>query len=261
MAKRVSIREKRREAPDWIFSWRPLGTPTLPKWLATIAVSMAFVFLVTSVRIRVTPPVPWAEHKASVIHVGDDPESQSLVQKAKEGGPFPARFDLAEWESSADSGRVLTDALRWTPPVYQPTLLDLPAKVVPPLKLASAGKSVFPKYEARDVDTPPAAAPRQVPVLSPLSAGAAAWIPRELPPFDDPALAEITDKPWRFLLRIDPGGRVLDAFPLVDLENDKPSPIHWLRRVTFTPDSNKSPRWIAVDLSFANQPADGSDAR
>lgn len=261
MTRRVSIREKRREAPEWIFRWRPLGVPALPKWLAMIAVTMAFVFLVTSVRIRVSPPTPWAARKATLILTGDDAESRALTQKASEGGPFPARFDLSDWENSADIGKLVTSAIRWTPPVYQPALLELPREVASPVKLASAGMPVFPKHETPSAEPPPAVL-KQVPVLSPLSAGASKWMPRELPEFAGPVPAELIGKPMRFLLRVDPAGRVLDVQPLVDLENDKPSPMAWLRRVTFAPDSNKPSRWIAVDLSFANQAAaDGPDAR
>lgn len=262
MARRVSIREKRREAPEWIFRWRPLGVPTLPKWLALIAVTLAFVFLVTSVRIRVMPPPLSATRKASLILTGDDPESRALAQKANEGGPFPGRFDLSDWESSAEINRLVASATRWTPPVYQPKLLDLPAEAARPVKLAAAGRPVFPKHEPTPAAPQPAAL-KQVPVLAPLSPGASRWMPRDLPDFTDPVPAGFVGKPMRFLLRLDPSGRVQDVQPLVDLENDKPSPIRWLRNVTFAPatDSNRKPRWIAVDLSFANQAADGPDAR
>jgi hypothetical protein len=260
MARRVSIREKRREAPEWIFRWRPLGDPVLPKWLAFTAVTMAFVFLVASVRIRVTPPPSSMARKAALILTGDDAESRALAQKAAEGGPFPTRFDLTEWENSAETSALIASALRWTPPVYQPKLLDLPAGAASPVKLAAAGEPVFPKRSMPPAEPPPLVV-RQVPVLSPLSAGASRWMPRELPEFSDPVPAGSIGKPLRFLLRLDPSGRVLDAQPLVDLENDMPSPLPWLRRVTFAPEPNKPSRWIAVDLSFANQAADGPDAR
>lgn len=261
MARRVSIREKRKEAPEWIYSWRSLGTPALPKWLATAAVTMGFIFLITSVRIQVTPPAPWVSSKASVIQVGDDAESRALIQKAIEGGPFPARFDLTDWEESAGVVKLLADALRWTPPVYQPKLIDLPEETIPPVKLAAAGKPVFPKHAAPVAETPSATALKQVPVISPLSTGPVKWMPRELPEFSEPVTPELADKPWRYLLRLDSAGRVSEVFPLVGLEANKPSPVSWLRRVTFAPDSNKPVRWIAVDLSFANPAADGSDAR
>lgn len=262
MARRVSIREKRKEAPEWIYSWRPQRTPALPKWIATAAVTMGFVLLITSVRIRVSAPAPWVASKASVIQVGDDAESRALVQKAIEGGPFPARFDLADWEESAGVGKLLAGALRWSPPVYQPKLIDLPEESIPPVKLAAAGRPVFPKRAAPVVDPPAANSVRQVPVISPLSAGPVKWMPRELPEFPDPVTADLADKPWRFLLRLDSSGRVIEAFPLVGLESNKPSPVSWLRRVTFAPEPEKPSRWIAVDLSFANQAAaDGPDAR
>ena len=37
MAKRVSIKHKRKEAPEWVFPWRRLGESPFPKWFAIAA--------------------------------------------------------------------------------------------------------------------------------------------------------------------------------------------------------------------------------
>jgi hypothetical protein len=92
MGKRISIRQQRKEAPEWIFNWRSTGNPALSKWLAILVTAGLFALLMTFVRIRVWSPVAWAAPKAGVIQVTDDAIGRALTLRAREGGPFPSRF-------------------------------------------------------------------------------------------------------------------------------------------------------------------------
>lgn len=262
MGKRVSIRHMRKEAPEWVFPWRPLGESRFPKWFATLLVGAAFAFFVTSVRIHVTPPTPWAARKASVIQVTDDAESRALTLRAREGGPFPSRFEPSEWEGDAALEQAAFEATRWSPPPYVPVLRDLPKETPPPMSLAAKGEPVLPKRRPEPVAAPVSVNLKLAPVLVPLSGITAAAMPGKLPPFDGAVDATMTAEPWRFLVRLDAAGNVQYCISLAGGDEAGPSPLEdWLRRVLFKPEPAKPARWIAVGVGFANQPADGTDAR
>ena len=258
MAKRVPFKHKRKEAPEWVFPWRPLGQSPFPNWFALLLVGSAFAFFLTSVRIHVTPPTPWATHKASVIQVTDDAEGRALTLRAREGGPFPARFEPAVWEGTAVLKQAAMDAARWSPPAYVPALRDLPDEVTPPLSLAGKGEAVLPKRKPSVNAVPETARLKLAPTLYPLSGISPAAMPRELPAYDGAVDAKMTPEPTRFLVRLDTAGNVRDCVSLAG----GASPLEdWLRRVTFNPEPAKPSRWIAVGVGFTNQPADGPDAR
>lgn len=261
MAKRVSMKHKRREAPEWIFPWGGLRTLSFAKVFAIVLTGSAFAVLLTSVRIRVAAPVPWAAPKAAVIQVLDDAEGRSLTLRAREGGPFPSRFDPAAWELTPAIEQVAWQATRWRPPPYVPPLRELPDEPAP-LRLAKPGAPVLPTCE------PPAEPVRMagkllvVPTLDPLSGITRAEMPRELPPFDGEVTPAMAAASWRFMLRVDAAGAVMDCVSLTGGDEPGKVPLEaWLRRVSFQPDRAGATRWIALGLGFFNQPADGSDAR
>lgn len=260
MGKRVSIRQKRREAPEWVFPWRPLGGSRFPGTFAVLLVGALFALLLSSVRIRVTPPAPWAARKASVIHTLQDEESRALTLRAREGGPFPSRFDPAGWDGAVAIERAAFDTARWSPPPHAPVLRDLPQDEDLPLKPAAPGEAVFPKRAPGSRPAPAATDLRPVPTLYPLSGITRAGMPDTLPPFEggpDPA------EGWnRFLIRLDASGHVTDCVSLAGGDENGPSPLEaWLRRVTFQPEPTKPARWIAVEVGFANPLPDGNNAR
>jgi hypothetical protein len=101
-----------------------------------------------------------------------------------------------------------------------------------------------------------------VPSLYPLSGITPAEMPQELPPFDGPVNPAMAAESWRFLLRLNAAGGVLDCVSLSGGDEAGASALEdWLRRVSFQPEPAKPTRWIAVGVGFSNQPADGSDAR
>jgi hypothetical protein len=262
MARRISIKHKRMAAPAWVFNWRRLGKSPLPNGIAILVVGCGFALFLTSVRIRVVSPTPWVTHKASVIHVTDDAEGQALTLRAREGGPFPSRFEPSAWQHAVALEQAALEAARWTPPPYVPILRDLAAEVTPPVTLAAKGACILPKLSPETHAAPLAVKLRLAPVLEPLSGITTAAMPRELPPFDQAVDATMTAEPWRFLVRLDSAGNVLECVSLAGGDEAVPSPLEtWLRRVAFKPEPAKPSRWIAVGVGFTNQPADGTDAR
>ena len=262
MAKRVSIRHKRRAAPDWVFPWRPLGMSPLPKWLAVLLVGGAFAFFLTSVRVRVSPPTPWAPRKASVIHVTDDAVGRALTLRAREGGPFPSRFEPSEWEGGAAMVQTAFESARSPSPSYVPALRDLPVGAAPAMCLAAKGEPVWPKHRSAARAPQVSAKLKLAPVLYPRSGISAASMPQVLPPFDSLVDEKITAETWHILVRLDAAGNVQDCVSLAGAAGADPSPLEdWLRRVSFNPEPSKPSRWIAVGLGFTNQPIDGTDAR
>jgi hypothetical protein len=262
MGKPSSRQHLHQGAPEWVFQWRQsMGSP-LHKWVAILMVGGGFAFFLTSVRIRVVPPTPWATHKASVIHVTDDAEGRMLTLRAREGGPFPSRFEPSAWDGAAAMERSAFEAARWTPPAYIPELRNLPDEVTPPVPLAVKGERILPKLRPESVAAPVAVKLRPTPELYPLSGITAAAMPRELPPFDGAIDAPLAAEPWRFLIRVDAAGNVRDCVSLAGGDDAGPSPlVAWLRRVSFPAEPAKPARWIAIGVGFANQPADGPDAR
>lgn len=262
MPKRVPFKRKRKEAPEWVFPWRPLGESRFPKCLAIVLVGAAFTFLLTSVRIRVTPPTPWAAHKASVIQVTDNAESRALTLRALEGGPFPSRFEPSEWEGAAVLEQTAFAAARWSPPPYVPALRELPDKVTPSVLLAAKGEPVLPKRNPSSELAPVQVQLKLAPVLYPLSGITPASMPRELPAYDGAVDARMTSEPSRFLIRLDTAGQVRDCVSLAGAAVADPSPLEdWLRRVSFNPEAIKPSRWIAVGVGFTNQPVNGTHTR
>jgi hypothetical protein len=263
MAKRVSMRHKRREAPEWVFPWRGRRDSPFPKAFAILLAGGAFAVLLTSVRIRVAAPVAWAGHKAAVIQVLDDAEGRALTLRATEEGPFPSRFEPSEWEWAAATERDAYQAARWRPEPYAPALRDLPDADAPsPLQLAAPGEAVLPDRHPSPAPARPIEKSALFPALYPLSGITASSLPGELPPFGGPVDPAMAAESWRFLLRLNAAGRVLDCVSLSGGNEAGASALEdWLRRVSFHPEPAKPTRWIAVGVRFSNQPADGTDAR
>jgi len=261
MAKRVSMKHKRKEAPEWVFPWQGLRESSFPKVVAILLAGGAFALLLTSVRIRVAAPVPWAAPKAALIQVMNDAEGRSLTLRAREGGPFPSRFDPAAWELASAIEQAAYQAARWRPPPYASALRELPDEV-PRLRLAAPGVSILPERQPSAEPVPMAGKSLPLPTLYPLSGINSAEMPREMPPFDGEIAPPTAAESWRFLLRLNPSGGVLECVSLTGGDDPGKAALEaWLRRVSFPPGNAGTSRWIAVGLGFTNQPADGTHAR
>jgi len=263
MGKRVSFKDKRKAAPEWVFRWRRPGNPALAKWIAVFVTGGLFALLLTSVRIQVNPPTVWAAPKASMIYVTNDAEGRALTMRAREDGPFPSRFLPSGWDGTAALEQAVHDAASWTPLPYVPSLRDLPTPASAPLQLAVTGEPVLPKRPPAAPTAPLAVKLRPTPAIYPLSGITSEEIPRDLPPINEAMDPAITNETWRFLVRLDSAGQVWDCVSLAGGDQAGPSIMEkWLRRVTFQPDSKTPSRWIAVGVGFTNQPeTNGPDAR
>jgi hypothetical protein len=214
-----------------------------------------FALAMASVRISVSPPVSWTAAKASVIRVLDDADGRALTLMAREGGPFPSRFDPGEW--TRDATREIDV---WQAPPYAPALRELTQKETAAARWTSPRGPVLPVRKPAHVVAQTSEKPAPKPVLFPLSGIDVASLPGELPSFDADVAAAMTAEPWRFLLRLGASGEVLDSFPLAGGGEAAGPPAldGWLRRISFMPDPAKASRWIAVGVGFANPPDHGT---
>ncbi len=246
----------------WLFDWRQPGGSIVRNGLLVLAVAAGFAFLLGFVHVRVVPPTPWAAHKGAVIQIRDDAPGRALKLRAREGGPFPSRFEPSLWQGAARLEQAALDAIRWQAPRYVPELRNLPEEVPPSVTLAARGEPTLPKLHVRHPARPPAAAGgmRLAPVLSPISGITAAEMPAVLPRFGPVVDQTLSAEPWRFLVKLNRAGAVEDCVSLAGGEEAGPRPLEeWLRRVAFGTDPGKASRWIAVAVSFTNQPANGPD--
>jgi hypothetical protein len=257
------MRIKREEAPAWVFSWRPLGEPVVPKMIAFGLVFAVFAILLTSVRIRVVPPTPWAARKAAVIQVTGDANGRALRIRAREGGPFPSRFEVADWDGAAAlEHSVMMAAIGGSAPTM-PELRELSgddAPRTPPL--SSRGELVFPRRTPKVLGPTTTNEPLLVPVLHALSGIRAAELPETLPPFQgamDKAVKEVSAEPGQFLVWVDGTGQVQDCVSLSG--QDDAGLARWMRGVRFRPEKSRPSRWVVVGVSLKNQSPDGPDAR
>jgi len=260
MTKRVSIRHKRKEAPEWIFPWRPRGESYLHRVIALIFVTVLFAIFVTSVKIRVTMPTPWAAKKAAVILAPDDAGGLALTLQAREGGPFPSRFEPSEWQAFKDLEQSAFAAARWTQPAYQPALRPLKemARALP--VIVDPGEPVLPSRRVMSTALSADQDLRLTPVLEPLSGINHASLPKSLPTFDAVVDGVLASETWRFLIRLGPSGEVLDAVSLSGGDEKRQALLtSWLRRAVFSEDARVT-RWISVAVDFVNQSRKSSPA-
>lgn len=254
---------KPKAAPEWVFRWRASKTPQFQKLLALAIAGVAFAFLITKVRIRVRAPEKSSPQKASLIYLREDAQGRALTLRAREGGPFPSRFELAQWQGLAELESAALEATRVQVPPYIPALRELPvANRVTPLDLAAKGELFFPRHSPLVVNAPDSPPLKPAPVLYPLSGVSPDTLPVDLPHFDAAVDGTMASASWRFLVRLNPSGGVAECVSLG--KGGEPGAAEldaWLHRIQFKPEPEKPFRWIAVGIGFTNQPADGTHTR
>lgn len=257
-----AVKGKLTVAPDLVFRWRPIKSPWFPKLLAVAFAGVAFALLMT-LRIRVDIPEASSPQRAAVIYLGDDAQGRALSLRAQEGGPFPAKFRLSQWEGLAELERSAMAAARFQPGPYVPPMQELPAEnQLQPLELAAKGQAFFPKRPPASTDSTPPTQLKLAPVLYPLAGISHETMPSGLPAFDGVVDGEMTSSSWRFLVRLNPEGGVVECVSLEKGgEAGAAELAAWLHRIQFKPEPGNTTRWIAVGIGFTNQPADGIDAR
>lgn len=250
--------------PELIFRWRPLKSPLVPKLLNVALVGGAFVLLVTAVRIQVKVPEKLVPRKGSLIYLGDNEESRMLARKAREGGPFPSRFEPDQWPGLAEVETAAMNAAQFRPPEYEPEVPDLPPEnLAVPVPLAVKGEAFFPERKVVKNPPPDPGNLRLAPALYPLSGVTEADLPEKLPSFGVVADKEMTRAQWRFLLLLGPEGTVKQCISLEKGGGAKGADAleTWLYALQFKA-GGKGERWVAMGVGFTNQEAgDGDHAR
>ncbi len=258
-----AVRPKLSGTPDLVFHWRPAKSPWFPKLLALAFAGVALALLMT-VRIRVVAPEKSVPRRAAVIYLSDDVQGRAMSLRAQEGGPFPARFQLSQWEGLAELENNAMEVTRFQPEPYVSPIRELPAaNQLQPLEFAAKGESFFPQRTPAPADAPPLPKLTLAPALYPLAGISNDTMPLDLPPFDGAVDGEMSSSSWRFLVRLNPDGGVAECVSLVEKvgETRVPELEAWLHRIQFKPEPGKPFRWIALGIGFTNQPADGTDAR
>lgn len=259
----IAVKPKRAGAADLVFQWRPIKTQWLPVLIALAFAGVALAYLMT-LRIGVAAPQKSMSRRASVIYLRDDEPGRNLSMRAQEGGPFPARFQLSQWQGLAKFEDAAMEAALVQPEPYVSPIRALPAaNQLRALELAANGESFFPQ---RIPAPPPAPGPAKLklaPAIYPLSGITSESMPTHLPSFDGAVDGETSSSSWRFIVRLNPDGNVAECVSLVEKVGEVRAPEleAWIHRVQFKPEPGKPIRWIAVDIGFTNQPADGTDAR
>ena len=258
MAERVSIKEKRKDAPAWAFVWKSLGRPLSAHLLPIMLVGSLFALALIALRIQVTPPKPWSARKGSLICAVDNAEGRALAMRAREGGPFPSRFDLREWSGTAALEEALLDRTMHGSAPYVPKLRNLEGNpLAGELALFTPGVPFLPKHEPEGVAAErPVKNSYLVPVLRGLTGIRAADMPVDLPPFDGASAVKLSSRDWRFLIRLDSSKHVDECVSLSG--EDDAVLVNWLQGVSFQAKSIKTPRWIAVEVGFINQETNGT---
>lgn len=255
MPEKVSMRQKRREAPEWIFPWKGRSEPLWPKLFAITFAALVCTALIGFVRIRTTTPDPWGLDKASVIHVRDTPEGRALALTARENGPSPARFETSDWPQLVHYQAEQLAQVFQPEITYQPQLREWqePPHSLPPIWNSDTG--VLPS-------TPPAPDPPEIPaagkphpVILPLSGITSEEIPNSLPRYTGSTDTAMLSGSVRFLLQLDPSGHVTDCIAIAggDTTDATRELELWLRAVTFPRKPDAAAGWIAIRIAFLNQ--------
>lgn len=255
MANRVSMKQKRQEAPEWIFSWRSRGEPIFPKLVALGFAIVVFGGLLGFVRIRTTTPDPWGLEKASVIHVLDTPEGRALALEAREKGPSPVRFSTADWPALVAFEKEQLALLAAQVEPYRPRLREWKPQPVTVPALSQPGEMVLPPLPTAEAIAPltPPGAPQ--PVIWPLSGLAQTEIPAELPVYKGVVDAAMQADSVRFLIQLDGQGNVLECVALSGGATPEAtaSLTDWVRGIRFLREPAKGPVWAALRIRFLNQ--------
>jgi hypothetical protein len=235
------------------FAWM---LPEASGWAAFMAILIAgalAAFLFTSLRVRVVPPPRVIERKAEVILIPSGAAGREWEIRAQEAGPFPTRFEPTAWPGFRQLEEAALASLQ-TNGTRRPELHEWPAEpAVIATPVAMKGQRVLPKVDWK-------------PVLPPIRTGDArkgwdlelqrltvlpddAW-PMVLPEFTgelDPTAAAAS---WRFLVQVDPDGRVEQCL-MLNASSEAGGTVleQWLRGVRFGPSAAKA-GWIGVGILF-----------
>jgi len=254
MTTRAASDENQMNADARLFAWSRPTDSRMPMLMAISITAVAFAFMLHSLRVDLGfIPATRADH-ASLIFAGNDAIGIELKRRATEDGPFPLRFDPSGDDAVMKLRQTALDAMRFSAPPYVPKLRPLlETSMLETPSLAPVGEAVFPRRPLPAIAAPSKSESRPQPMLTPISGISIAEMPSKLPELS----AEIVDKAlrdsWRFMIHVDPNGRVLDCVALNGTESPATTAVgEWLRQVEFQIQPAAA-RWFAVDLGIVNQ--------
>jgi hypothetical protein len=262
---KASTRRPDPGSREWIFPWNPPSGPLAPKGLAVGIATLLFAYFLFGLRIQVAaPPTQGIQRKAAVLLLPERLDGIEWGLKAREGGPFPTRFDPSTWPDL-----IALEQAAWPlasrPRASSPAeLRRFPAEPPAPPLLAPKGERVLPDRfrPAPPPRTQPAPVP--APVLFPLAGIRQENLPARLPAFTPKTPDPGPARPWRFLLRLGRVGQVTDC---ISLTEDSPFAREieaWLRQLRFPhTEAGAESEWIVLGIEFINPPAstDGTEPR
>jgi len=243
-----------------IFEWRKPRARRFGK-LGMLAFAVGiFIFPLSMIRINLGKPPIQETHAASLMLLTPENDPMYWLGMARDLGPFPTRFDPADWEASRLRVADVLDGVRnRSIPPHQPRYLDFPSEASPPsIPLVVKGSRILPVVEPPEFKPMQAVRVRPAPSLYPLSVDAAE-LPETRPPFRVEVTPEMAAQAWRFLLQISPDGAVLHAVALIGQNAPgRTDLIDWLQAHRFPAKEQPHDRWVAVAVTFQNQPANGA---
>lgn len=259
-----TVRISKKSSPsDWVFVWREVEPPVIPRLIALGFGIALFTFLIGVVRIQVVAPEKTSMRQASLIYLKDDADGRAWTLRAREGGPFPSRFEPNHWQGLAELENAALDAARYRPSPYVPAMQDLTnPNQLESSDLAAKGKLYLPKRQTAAVAAPDLIQLKLAPIIYPLSGISFKEVPTDLPPFNAPIEAEMSAVSWRFLLKLDAAGTVSECVSLAKGGAAGADALrNWLSQIRFPSEPGNSSRWISVAVAFTNQPTDGTEIR
>jgi len=261
MAHRTPTTSKPLGTPEWIYPWQRGESAFFGTLLAAVLLAGIFIFAFASINVKIMVPKPIVPRKASLIYLTNSTEGRALALKAQEGGPFPSRFRPRQWDGMALLEAQVMASSRLPRETYIPQLKTLPEVNMVDLRNSSPSPEMtFPKSVAATQTPQEVRKMKLAPQLYPLSGIAGQELPATLPNFLTAIDGAMASTPWRFLLQLDPQGRVTECLSLG--KGGDPGALElrqWLSSLTFQADEAQASRWISLGLGFTNQADDGPD--
>ena len=244
-----------------LFVWLRRRDSRMPMLATCLMTAMVFAFALHSLRVDLGSYAAARADHAALILAGSDAMGIELKRRAREEGPFPLRFDPSADDALLRLQQAALDAIRFSPPPYAPTLRSLrETSSIDTPRLAPAGEAVLPRRALPAIAAPLTSESRPRPMLTPISGIRAEEMPRELPEFSVEINGKSLRDSWRFMIHVDPNGRVLDCVALNGGESTATSALAvWLRQVEFRPSADAAARWFAIDLGIVNQVSHATD--
>lgn len=247
---------------DWIYDWKQPTRSRLHSWVAVVLVAVCFALGGALLRVRIDEPAERSVPSAVRMHLGSEGIGRSLVEQAREQGPFPTRFEPTGWDGFEAYRVLLRQSTEAELTPHQPRLLAFPEPPAKPPRLARRGEPVLPERPLAVAPSPDPGPRQMVPVVSALDGIKAAELPAQLPTFEGELGAQLAGGQWRYLMELDDQGRVRQCVAMAGGAAPHPPLLRtWLHSLVFrTAPREEGRRWVAIAVGFENRKSeDGAD--